>query len=40
MMSINFYIHMDPVGPILDEEISLKNGKKVNFDEKTPKVAF
>jgi hypothetical protein len=33
MMSINFYTHMNPILPILDEKISLKNGKNVDFGQ-------
>jgi hypothetical protein len=39
MMSIDFYTHMNHDPPILDEKISLKNDKNVDFGQKTPKVA-
>jgi len=37
MMSIDFYTHMDHDPPILDEKISLKNDKNVDFGQKTLK---
>jgi hypothetical protein len=33
MMSIDFYTHMNHDPPILDEKISLKNDKNVDFGQ-------